>query len=114
MPVGNRAEIQRLTELSNRASTEVPVTGTPTFVINGTKQDVTAWAALEPLIRNAIPSRMKGRFLLAALAAAALAALPAADGAAQKGKAAPRSATGLRPSRARPRAAFGWAIPMRR
>lgn len=53
--VGDRAQIQRLTELSNRASNEVPVTGTPTFLINGTKQDVTAWAALEPLIRNAIP-----------------------------------------------------------
>jgi protein-disulfide isomerase len=53
--LANRAEIQRLTDLSNRASTEVPVTGTPTFLINGTKQEVTAWVALEPLLRNAIP-----------------------------------------------------------
>lgn len=53
--LSNRAQIQRLTDLSNRASNEIPVTGTPTFLINGTKQEVTAWAALEPLIRNAIP-----------------------------------------------------------
>ena len=52
--LANRGEIQRLTELSNRASTEVPVTGTPTFVLNGSKIDVTAWTALEPLLRNAI------------------------------------------------------------
>jgi len=52
--LGNRAEIQRLTDQTNRAGTEVPVTGTPTFLINGTKQEVTAWAALEPLLRAAI------------------------------------------------------------
>lgn len=52
--LGNRAEIQRLTELTNRASTEVPVTGTPTFVINGVKQEVSAWGALEPRLRAAI------------------------------------------------------------
>lgn len=52
--LGNRAEIQRLTELTNRAGTEVPVTGTPTFVINGTRQEVSAWPALEPLLRAAI------------------------------------------------------------
>ena len=52
--LANRGEIQRLSELSSRASSEVPVTGTPTFVLNGAKIDVTAWQALEPLIREAI------------------------------------------------------------
>lgn len=52
--LADRAAVQRLTELTNRAGTEVPVEGTPTFQINGVKQNVSAWAALEPLLRSAI------------------------------------------------------------
>lgn len=52
--LSDRSAIQRLTDLTTRAGTEVPVEGTPTFLINGVKQEVSAWVALEPLLRNAI------------------------------------------------------------
>ncbi len=46
--------IQELTDMSNRGATEEGVTGTPTFFINGTKQEVNQWRDLEPQIRTAI------------------------------------------------------------
>jgi protein-disulfide isomerase len=46
--------IQRLTDMTNRAATELQVQGTPTFFINGQKQDVSDWSALEPRLRAAI------------------------------------------------------------
>jgi protein-disulfide isomerase len=52
----NRAGIQQITDMTNRALTEQQVTGTPTFFINGEKQDVSVanWATLEPRLRAAI------------------------------------------------------------
>lgn len=46
--------VQELTNMSNRAATEEGVTGTPTFFINGTKQEVNQWSDLEPQLRTAI------------------------------------------------------------
>ena len=54
--LADSAGVQRLTDMSNRASSEEGVTGTPTFFINGTQQQVNTWNALEPLIRTAIGS----------------------------------------------------------
>jgi len=45
--------LQQLAAITQRGSAE-GVTGTPTFFINGQKQDVSAWAGLEPLLRTAI------------------------------------------------------------
>lgn len=52
--LADRGAIERLTDLTNRAGTEVPVQGTPTFLINGTRQEVANWAGLEPLLRTAV------------------------------------------------------------
>ena len=52
--LADSAGVQRLTDMSNRASSEEGVTGTPTFFINGTVQDVNTWSALEPRLRSAI------------------------------------------------------------
>jgi protein-disulfide isomerase len=46
--------VQQLTDMTNRAMTEQQVSGTPTFFINGERQDVSAWSALEPRLRAAI------------------------------------------------------------
>ncbi|MDQ8756570.1 thioredoxin domain-containing protein [Sphingosinicella sp. LHD-64] len=46
--------VQQLTDMTNRAMTEQQVTGTPTFFINGERQDVAEWSALEPRLRAAI------------------------------------------------------------
>jgi len=46
--------VQRLTDMTSRAATELEVGGTPTFFINGEKQDVSDWSALEPRLRAAI------------------------------------------------------------
>ena len=44
---------ERLAETTRRGSQEDGVTGTPTFLINGEKQDVSAWPQLEPRLRAA-------------------------------------------------------------
>jgi protein-disulfide isomerase len=49
------AGIQRLAEIQNVAAGD-NVTGTPTFLINGTKADATAWPELKPKLRAAIGS----------------------------------------------------------
>jgi protein-disulfide isomerase len=46
--------LQQLGEITRRATGEDGVTGTPTFFINGQKQEVGDWRGLEPLLRNAI------------------------------------------------------------
>lgn len=46
--------VQQLTDMTNQAMTEQQVNGTPTFFINGERQDVSAWSALEPRLRAAI------------------------------------------------------------
>lgn len=45
----DKAELAQMLEVANAA--RKVVTGTPSFVISGTKVDVANWAALEPLIR---------------------------------------------------------------
>lgn len=46
--------VQRLTDMTNRAQNEEQVTGTPTFFINGTVQDVNQWGDIESRLRTAI------------------------------------------------------------
>jgi protein-disulfide isomerase len=46
--------LQQLGALKVRGDSQDGVTGTPTFIINGQKQEVSAWSALEPLLRRAI------------------------------------------------------------
>lgn len=45
---------QRLSEGTSRAMTQDQVQGTPTFFINGQRQDVSDWRSLEPRLRAAI------------------------------------------------------------
>ena len=52
--LADRAAIQRLTDMTSRAVSEFQVQGTPTFFINGEKQDVSDWGTLEPRLRAAI------------------------------------------------------------
>jgi protein-disulfide isomerase len=52
--LADRAAVQRLTDNTNRAMSELQVQGTPTFFINGEKQDVGEWGALQPRLRAAI------------------------------------------------------------
>ena len=81
-PAAHRADHQRRARASN-------VQGTPTFFINGEKQTADRWAdARAAAARRDRAAEVKARALLAAAAAAVLVALPAADGAAQRSKAA--------------------------
>jgi protein-disulfide isomerase len=52
--LANRQGIQQLEDMTSRAVSELEVSGTPTFFINGEKQDVSDWSALEPRLRAAI------------------------------------------------------------
>ncbi len=46
--------VQRLSDGTNRALTQEQVQGTPSFFINGQRQDVSDWRSLEPRLRAAI------------------------------------------------------------
>ena len=46
--------LQRLTDGTNRAVTQEQVQGTPSFFINGQRQDASDWRMLEPRLRAAI------------------------------------------------------------
>ncbi len=48
----NQAALDQLQTL-HQTATAAGVTATPTFFINGVKQEATEWTALEPLIRAA-------------------------------------------------------------
>jgi protein-disulfide isomerase len=48
--------LQQLSQITQRATSEQGVTGTPTFFINGTRQEAGNWAQLEPLLRTAVGS----------------------------------------------------------
>jgi len=50
--LADEQNLQQLGEITQRGSEE-GVTGTPTFFINGARQQVSNWAALEPLLRSA-------------------------------------------------------------
>lgn len=53
--LADRAQITRLTQMTNHAGNDLAIPGTPTFFINGTMQQNTAsWAALEPELRAAL------------------------------------------------------------
>jgi protein-disulfide isomerase len=54
--LNDRQSVQQITDMTNRASSEQQVRGTPTFLINGEKQDETVgtWATLEPRLRAAL------------------------------------------------------------
>ncbi len=53
--LGNPQGAQRLTDITDKASRELQVTGTPTFFINGTiLENVGNWATLEPRLRTAL------------------------------------------------------------
>ncbi len=47
------ANIEALAARSQQQATELGVTGTPTFFLNGRKLDVNQWEALEPILQNA-------------------------------------------------------------
>ena len=51
--LADTAKVQAITDASNKQSEDLKITGTPTFLLNGRKLDVTQWAQLEPLLRNA-------------------------------------------------------------
>jgi protein-disulfide isomerase len=52
--LGDAQAVQRLTDTTNRAVSELQVQGTPTFFINGDKLDVSDWSGVEPRLRAAI------------------------------------------------------------
>jgi len=55
--LANRQAVQQITDMTDRAMTQDGVTGTPTFFVNGERQDnVADWAGLEPRLRAAIGS----------------------------------------------------------
>jgi protein-disulfide isomerase len=51
--LADQAALDRIAQVMQAAQREHNVSGTPTFVINGVKQDVAHWAQLEPLLRDA-------------------------------------------------------------
>jgi protein-disulfide isomerase len=54
--LNDAAALQELAGQTSRASSQEGVSGTPTFFINGEKQEAGSWAQLEPLLRNAVGS----------------------------------------------------------
>jgi protein-disulfide isomerase len=46
--------VRRLTDATSRAMTEQQVSGTPTFFINGERQDTSGWRGIEPRLRAAL------------------------------------------------------------
>jgi protein-disulfide isomerase len=54
--LADEQNLQQLSQITQRATNEEGVTGTPTFFINGARQEAGNWAQLEPLLRTAIGS----------------------------------------------------------
>jgi protein-disulfide isomerase len=54
--LADQSGLERLAEMTSRASQQDGISGTPTFFINGQRQDVTQWEALEPRLRAAMGS----------------------------------------------------------
>ena len=52
--LGDQQAVQRLADGTNRAFNQENVTGTPTFILNGEKLNVSDWRSLEPLLRQRI------------------------------------------------------------
>jgi protein-disulfide isomerase len=53
--LANGQDLQRLAAITQRASEEEHVTGTPTFIINGEKATAGNWAELEPILQQRLP-----------------------------------------------------------
>ena len=51
--LADQTQIDRLTKFSDKPGQDGTVTGTPTFIINGTKADAVGWSQLEPLLKAA-------------------------------------------------------------
>jgi protein-disulfide isomerase len=51
--LADTAKVQAIADASNKQSEELKITGTPTFILNGKKLDVTQWPQLEPLLKSA-------------------------------------------------------------
>ena len=51
--LADKAKTDALAKFSDTATQEGGVTGTPTFLINGTKADAVGWSSLEPLLKAA-------------------------------------------------------------
>ena len=51
--LADTAKVQAIADASNKQSQELKITGTPTFILNGKKLDVTQWPQLEPLLKSA-------------------------------------------------------------
>ena len=52
--LGDPQNVQRVTDMTNHAMQELQVSQTPTFIINGERQQADRWSNLEPLLRAAI------------------------------------------------------------
>ena len=52
--LGNMSAAQQLADNMNRATSQEGVNGTPTFFINGQRQEASSWQQLEPMLRAAI------------------------------------------------------------
>ena len=52
--LGDNAAIEGMTQRTRTAGQQDDVRGTPTFIINGTRQEAVSWADLEPLLRTAL------------------------------------------------------------
>ena len=52
--LGNPQGAQQLSDQTSRATTEQQVSGTPTFFINGERQEADRWSNLEPRLRAAL------------------------------------------------------------
>ena len=52
--LADEQNLQQLSAITQRGTNEDGVQGTPTFIINGERQEVSQWSALEPLLRTAI------------------------------------------------------------
>ncbi|MEE1877204.1 DsbA family protein [Altererythrobacter litoralis] len=51
--LSDNAKVEAIAARSQQQGTELNVTGTPTFFLNGRKLDVNTWAALEPILQTA-------------------------------------------------------------
>ncbi|HSG35622.1 MAG TPA: DsbA family protein, partial [Sphingomonadaceae bacterium] len=51
--LADTAKIEEMANTSRAAADAAKVTGTPTFFLNGSRLDVTSWAAVEPILQNA-------------------------------------------------------------
>ena len=51
--LADTAKIEAIANASNKQSEELKISGTPTFILNGKKLDMTQWAQLEPALQRA-------------------------------------------------------------